>query len=90
MVLQRDMPVSVYGKAEAGEKVAVAFAGQEKSTTADKDGQWSVKLDAMKASTTSVAMTVSGKNKLTVNDIVVGDVWVCSGQSNMDFNLRAG
>jgi len=89
MVLQRDIPVSVYGIAEPGEKVTVSFSGQETSTTADKDGKWMVKLDAMKASTISTTMTVTGKNKLTINDIVIGDVWVCSGQSNMDFTPGA-
>jgi len=103
MVLQRDIPVSVNGMAEPGEKVTVTFAlrqgsidfaqdrsgqaSQEKSATADKDGKWSVKLDAMKATTNSVAMTVTGKNKITLNDIVIGDVWVCSGQSNMEFGM---
>jgi len=89
MVLQRDIPVSVYGKAEPGEKVTVAFSGQTKSATADKDGAWCVKLVAMKACTNSAVMTVSGKNKLTLNDVVVGDVWICSGQSNMDFTPGA-
>ena len=78
-VLQRDIPVSVYGMAEPGEKVTVAFAGQTKSATADKDGAWCVKLAAMKACTNSATMTVTGKNKLTLNDVVVGDVWICSG-----------
>lgn len=85
MVLQRGIPVSVYGTADPEEKVTVAFAGQTKSATADKDGAWCVKLDAMKACALSAVMTVSGKNKLSLKDVVVGDVWVCSGQSNMDF-----
>jgi sialate O-acetylesterase len=89
MVLQRDMPVAVYGTAEPGEQVTIAFAGQSKSATAGKDGAWSVKLDAMKVSAVPAAMTVSGKNKLTLNDILVGDVWVCSGQSNMEWVLGA-
>ncbi|MEI6233076.1 MAG: sialate O-acetylesterase [Planctomycetota bacterium] len=89
MVLQRDIPVSLYGVAAPGEKVTVAFAGQEKSATADKEGAWSVKLDAMKVSTTPAAMTVSEKNKITLNDIVIGDVWICSGQSNMEWVLGA-
>lgn len=84
MVLQRDIPVSVYGMAEPAEKVVVAFAGQEKSATADKDGTWSVTLDPLKASTQSATMTVAGTNKVTLKDVVVGDVWVCSGQSNME------
>jgi sialate O-acetylesterase len=74
-VLQRDIPVSVYGKAEPGEKVTVAFAGQTKSATADKEGAWCVKLDAMRASSNSATMTVTGKNTLTLKDVVVGDVW---------------
>ena len=89
MILQRDMPVPVYGTAEPGETVPVAFAGKEKSVVADKDGNWSVKLDAMKVSTTPAVMTVSGKNKLTLNDILMGDIWICSGQSNMEWVLGA-
>ncbi len=89
MILQRDMPVPVYGTAEPGEKVTITFAGKEKSVVADKDGNWSVKLDAMKVSTTPAVMTVSGKNKLTLNDILMGDIWICSGQSNMEWVLGA-
>jgi len=89
MVLQRDIPVAVYGKAEPGEKVTVAFAGQTRSATADKEGAWCVMLAAMKACTTPAVMTVSGKNKLTLSDVLVGDVWICSGQSNMDFTPGA-
>ena len=95
MVLQRDVPVAIYGRAEPGEQVTVSFpgrtsagqAGQEKSTVADKAGNWSVKLDALKVSTNSMTMTIAGKNKLTLNDVVIGDVWVCSGQSNMEWML---
>ncbi len=87
MVLQRDIPVAVFGKADPGETVTVSFAGQEKSATADKDGQWRVKLETMKASAPPAAMTVEGKNKITLNDIVIGDVWICSGQSNMAMGL---
>jgi len=83
MILQRDIPVSVYGVAGPGENVTVAFANQTKSSTAGEDGAWSVKLDAMKASIAPAVMTVSGKNTITLNDIVVGDIWVCGGQSNM-------
>ena len=95
MVLQREIPVSIFGVAEPGEKVTVAFspqqgsgqAGQEKSAAAAEDGTWSVKLDAMKASTNPAVMTVTGNNKIEVKDIVIGDVWVCSGQSNMEWTL---
>jgi len=87
MVLQRDIPVAVFGNAEPGETVTVAFAGQSKTTTAGQDGQWSVKLEALKASTNPAAMTIQGKNKITLNDIVIGDVWVCSGEANMAAGL---
>ena len=89
MVLQRDIPVSVYGTAEPGEKVTVAFSGQKKSAPADKDGKWSVNLDAMRACANPAVMTVSGKNTRTINDVVVGDIWICSGQSNIDFTPGA-
>lgn len=87
IVLQRDIPVAVYGKADPGEKVIVAFVGQVRTAMADKAGQWGVKLDALKASANSATMSITGKNKLTLNDVVVGDVWVCSGQSNMELLL---
>ena len=87
MVLQREMPVSVYGQADPGEKVTVTFAGQEKATVAGKEGQWAVKLDSMKAATKGSALTVAGKSTLALKDILVGDIWVCSGQSNMEMSL---
>jgi len=87
MVLQRELPVAVYGMAEPGEKVTVAFSGQEKSSTAGKDGTWRVKLDAMNASTNAAVLAVTGKNKIELKDILIGDVWVCSGQSNMEWTL---
>ena len=87
MVLQRDIPVTVAGAAAPGEKVTVAFAGQKLTATAGTDGKWSVKLAAMKANKTPATMTVGTGNELTLQDIVVGDVWLCSGQSNMEFKL---
>lgn len=79
MVLQRDKPVPVWGTATAGEKVTVKFRGQEKTTTAGADGKWMVKLDPLKAGGPDV-LTV---NAVTVDDVLVGEVWVGSGQSNM-------
>ena len=87
MVLQRKIPVTVFGQASPDEKVTVSFAGQSRSTTADNMGQWSVKLAAMKASAKAKPLTVKGKNTITLKDILVGDIWVCSGQSNMDWTL---
>lgn len=79
MVLQRDLPVPIWGTAAPGEKVTVKFRDQEKSATAGKDGKWRVKLNPLKA---------GGPDKLTIgdvtiNDVLVGEVWVGSGQSNM-------
>ncbi|MCX7010307.1 MAG: sialate O-acetylesterase, partial [Kiritimatiellaeota bacterium] len=85
MVLQREKPVAVWGWADAGESVTVSFAGQVKSATADADGKWSLKLDALTASTESRALIVTGKDgrKDEVQDVLVGEVWLGSGQSNM-------
>lgn len=86
MVLQRDMPVPVWGSAAAGEKVTVSFAGQKKQTVAGENGKWHLSLDPLKASASPQTMTVSasgGDQPVKVENILVGDVWVCSGQSNM-------
>ena len=87
MVLQRDQKVPVWGWADEGEKVTVEFAGQKAETTA-KGGKWSVSLAALKASSTGAKFTVSGKNKLEFSDVVVGEVWFCSGQSNMEWAVN--
>ena len=83
MVLQRDHTVPIWGKADAGETITVRFANQTKKTVADKDGNWLVKLDAMKANDTPATLTIEGKNKIELKDILVGEVWLVSGQSNM-------
>ncbi len=89
-VLQRDMLLPVWGKAVPGDKITVQFADQEKTATADKDGRWSVKLDPLKASSEPRTFTVTaGENKIVLNDILVGEVWLCSGQSNMAYTLRS-
>lgn len=82
MVLQRDMPVPVWGTAAANEKVTVEFGDQEKTTTADKDGKWMVKLDPLSVGDPA-SLTVRGDNTVAFEDVLVGDVWVGSGQSNM-------
>ena len=90
-VLQRDIAVAVWGKAEPGLKVVVQFAGQEKPATADKDGKWSVKLDSLAASAEGRTLTVkaeSGSEAVARQDVLVGEVWVCSGQSNMGWTLK--
>lgn len=89
MVLQREMPVPVWGWADADEKVTVTFGEQTKTATADKDGKWMVKLDALKASDKGATLTIKGTNTITLNDVLVGEVWICSGQSNMEWALRS-
>ena len=88
MVLQREMPVPVWGHASPGEEVTVTFAGQKKSTKADLNGKWMVKLDALQASSKGTGLTIAGKNKVAFTDVLVGEVWVCSGQSNMQMGHR--
>lgn len=88
MVLQQQKKVPVWGTAAAGEKISVTFAEQTKTTIADKSGNWSVKLNAMKASFTPRDMTVKGKNTIVLKNILVGEVWLCSGQSNMEYAMR--
>ena len=88
MVLQRDQKVPVWGWADEGEKVTVEFAGQKAETVA-KGGKWSVTLTPLKGSSTGAKFSVSGKNKVEFNDVVVGEVWFCSGQSNMEWSVAA-
>lgn len=88
MVLQRDVPVPIWGWADADEKITVTIAGRSSDATADKDGRWRVDLPAMKAGGPHV-LTVTGGNTITVRDVLVGEVWICSGQSNMVFPLIA-
>ena len=87
MVLQRGKAVSVFGTAVPGEKVVVEFHGQSLTTTTDAQGNWQVQLSAMRADLTAQAMTITGSNTITLNDVLIGDVWLCSGQSNMDMRL---
>jgi len=90
MVLQRDMPVPVWGTADPDFDVTVEFAGQKKETKADGDGKWRVTLDPLKASKEPATMKVmSGDHGVEVKDILVGEVWICSGQSNMEWTVNA-
>jgi sialate O-acetylesterase len=86
MVLQRDKPINVWGWAAAGEAVRITFGAESISVKANKAGKWSAQLPAMAAGGPFV-MTIEGKNKITLTDILVGDVWVCSGQSNMQWRI---
>ncbi len=88
MVIQRDVEAPVWGQADAGEKVSVSFAGETKSTVADPNGKWSVKFSKQAASAKAQTLTVKGNNEITLNNVLIGDVWICSGQSNMEWPLN--
>jgi len=87
MVLQCGMKVPVWGWAEPGEKVTVTAGQSSASAVADAQGKWRAFLPPMAASEQSIELTVSGSNSIVVRDVLVGEVWVCSGQSNMEFRL---
>ena len=87
MVVQRGAPVRIFGTAEPGESVSVVFRGQTVNATADALGRWEVWLDPLMPGP-AADMTISGTNTLVVADVLVGDVWVGSGQSNMQWMVR--
>ena len=83
MVLQQKQKVPIWGTADPDEAVTVRFAGQSKKTTAATDGRWLVKLDPLSANSTPATMTISGNNTIELTNILVGEVWLVAGQSNM-------
>lgn len=87
MVLQRDKPIKVWGWASPGEAVAVRLNEQEVKTTANANGEWELELKEEKAGG-PYTLTVMGNNELVLNDVLIGEVWVCSGQSNMEWALK--
>lgn len=86
MVLQRDQPIPVWGWAASGDKVTVSIADRTASATADSDGKWMVELSAVTAGG-PYELVVHGKQTVTVTDVLVGEVWLCSGQSNMAMSV---
>ncbi|MHC5541032.1 sialate O-acetylesterase, partial [Singulisphaera rosea] len=86
MVLQRDQKDRVWGWADADEEVTVSIAGQSKSAKADKDGKWLVTLDPLPAGGPYTVL-IKGKNEIRLDDVLVGEVWICSGQSNMQWDV---
>ena len=83
MVLQQKQKVPIWGHADPGEMVTVRFAGQSKKATTTHDGKWLVKLDPLRATSTAQTMLISGKNTIELTNILVGEVWLVAGQSNM-------
>lgn len=88
MIVQQKAPIRIWGTAASGERVSVTMNNKTASATAGTDGRWSAALPAMNAGG-PYTLTVAGKNTLTVNNVLVGEVWVASGQSNMEWPLAA-
>jgi sialate O-acetylesterase len=88
MVLQRDQPNKLWGKAEPGESITAKIAGQSVTAKTDTDGNWSVMLPSLPAGGPH-ELVVTGKNELRIQDILIGEVWICSGQSNMQWKVAA-
>ncbi len=86
MVLQQKSNIPVWGWADPGEKVTITFRNQTIATQTKKNGKWKITLSPLSAGGPDT-MTIKGKNTLKVKDVLVGEVWLCSGQSNMQFNL---
>ncbi|MCO6487586.1 MAG: hypothetical protein J5I98_04165, partial [Phaeodactylibacter sp.] len=88
MVLQRGLPVPVWGKAAPGEAVQVEFGDQSRSALADEYGDWKVILGPFEASASAASMTITGSNRIVLDNILIGEVWLCAGQSNMQWTLE--
>ena len=87
MVLQRDITLPVWGWADPGEAVTVALGGQTKTATAAADGKWLVRFDALQTGDPLQLLAKGKTNSVTVSDVLVGEVWLCSGQSNMEMSV---
>lgn len=88
MVLQRDLPIPVWGTASPGEVVSVTFGNQSRSVKAAANGNWRVDFDPMSASTVPRELEIVGTNTISITDVLVGEVWICGGQSNMEWTVN--
>lgn len=88
VVLQRDRPIEVWGRAQPGEQVTVALDGETRQSQADAGGAWAVTLPAMRTGGTHTLTARTATRAQAVKDVLIGDVWLCSGQSNMEFTVR--
>lgn len=87
MVLQQQMATPIWGWADPGERVTVSINQQSKSVAADAGGKWMVKLDPMEANAEGTKLKIEGSNTVEVQQVLVGEVWICSGQSNMEWSV---
>lgn len=90
MVLQQSAALPIWGWAEPGEEISVTLAGQTQTAKADAEGKWSMKLGKILNTAVPQTLTVKGRNTLAVQDVLVGEVWLASGQSNMEFTVSRG
>ena len=89
MVMQRNAELRIWGWCDAGEEVSVTLNGKEASTKGGEDGTWKVTLPAMEVSSMPLTLQVKGTNVININDVLIGEVWLCSGQSNMEWTVAA-
>ena len=87
MVLQQESEIPLWGWCDPGEDISVTLGKAEATTTGDSSGTWRVTLPAMRASTEPFTLRVEGTNTIEINDILIGEVWLCSGQSNMEWTV---
>jgi len=88
MVLQRDMENRIWGWDQAGQKVSVSFGEHKKETIADESGRWEVKFPALESASQGRSLTLSGSTEVVLENVLVGDVWLCAGQSNMQWLVK--
>ncbi|MBE9463625.1 sialate O-acetylesterase [Dyadobacter subterraneus] len=88
MVLQRNKPIVIYGKVKGGSQVTISFLNKKHTVISDDSGQWKAVFPAMKKGGPFEILVKANERKVTVSDVVIGDVWICSGQSNMEFPLE--
>jgi sialate O-acetylesterase len=88
MVLQRDKPIPIWGWSDEGQEVKVSFGGNSARAMVGEDGRWQVDLPPMSANAQGRTLTIEGDLKIVITDVLVGEVWVCSGQSNMEWSVN--
>lgn len=87
-VLQRNQPIPIWGWSDPGEKITVKFSNKTAKTVGDENGQWRIELPTLSAQAKGQTLTASGTNEIKLRDILIGDVWLCGGQSNMEMVIR--
>ncbi len=88
MVLQRDMPLIIWGWADKNEKISIQLNGQIQTTKAGKDGTWKIQFNPISAVSQPISMEIKGKNEIILDNLLIGDVWICAGQSNMYMPMK--